>query len=190
MVEFAEGGLDGSSTEKIARRAGISQPYLFRLYPTKKALFIAAIQRCFAVTTEVFRAAAEGHVGIETKHAMGEAYTDLIQDNPAILRLQLQAYATSAQDAEIQSAVRTEFARLWDQVVSFGNMSEQLAQAFFAHGMLCNVAAAMGIDATQAPTDHLAARMTAEPVAMAAFALSEDSEHADTTTAPTQSVPA
>ena len=45
---FAEHGLSGSSTDEIARRAGISQPYLFRLFRTKKELFIAAIEQCFA----------------------------------------------------------------------------------------------------------------------------------------------
>jgi AcrR family transcriptional regulator len=47
VKEFAYGGLHGTSTERIAQRAGISQPYLFRLFGTKKELFIAANQRCF-----------------------------------------------------------------------------------------------------------------------------------------------
>src|SRR5258705_13960667 len=47
VPEFAAGGLAGTSTEDVARRAGISQPYLFRLFPTKKALFLALVGRCF-----------------------------------------------------------------------------------------------------------------------------------------------
>ena len=60
---FAEHGLSGASTDEIARRAGISQPYLFRLFRTKKELFIASIERCFAETREIFEAAAEGKTG-------------------------------------------------------------------------------------------------------------------------------
>src|SRR5919204_3895130 len=93
MVEFADKGLDGSSTDAIARRAGISQPYLFRLFGTKKELFIASVQRCFAETMETFRAAAEGKTGQEALEAMGDAYVAMITANPNRLRGQLQAYA-------------------------------------------------------------------------------------------------
>ena len=58
--DFAEHGLSGASTDAIARKAGISQPYLFRLFGTKKELFLAAIERCFAETLETFQAAAGG----------------------------------------------------------------------------------------------------------------------------------
>ena len=53
LIEFATRGLDGSSTQDIAQRAGISQPYLFRLFPTKKALFLALVERCFQRVQEL-----------------------------------------------------------------------------------------------------------------------------------------
>ena len=43
--EFAEKGLHGASTDTIARAAGISQPYLFRLFGSKKGLYLATVQR-------------------------------------------------------------------------------------------------------------------------------------------------
>ena len=43
LSEFAIGGLHGTSTEAIAKRAGISHAYLFRLFGTKKQLFIAIV---------------------------------------------------------------------------------------------------------------------------------------------------
>ena len=55
QVAFARGGLHGTSTEEIAEAAGISQPYLFRLFGTKKKLFVATVERCLADTLEVFR---------------------------------------------------------------------------------------------------------------------------------------
>src|ERR1700760_5058161 len=80
LIEFASGGLDGTSTDAIARRAGISQPYLFRLYPTKKSLFIAAVERTFERVLKVMREAAEGYTGMDAKEQMGNAYVELLRE--------------------------------------------------------------------------------------------------------------
>ncbi|HKD95640.1 MAG TPA: helix-turn-helix domain-containing protein, partial [Gaiellaceae bacterium] len=74
MIEFADHGFEGASTEDIARRAGISQPYLFRLFGTKKELFKATVSRCFRETLEMFQRAAEGKRGEEALHAIASAY--------------------------------------------------------------------------------------------------------------------
>src|SRR5213075_247063 len=78
LAVFAEQGLHGSSTEEVARRAGISQPYVFRLFGTKKELFKAVIARCFRQTLERFQQAAEGKRGEEALYAIGEAYRELL----------------------------------------------------------------------------------------------------------------
>ena len=49
--EFAVKGFHGASTEDIARAAGISQPYLFRLFGSKKELYLAAFARCEATSS-------------------------------------------------------------------------------------------------------------------------------------------
>src|SRR5919108_1773933 len=85
LEEFGEHGLHGTSTDAIARRAGVSQPYLFRLFGTKKELFIAALHRCFRVTLETFIRAAEGKRGEEALLAMGKAYRELLQDREKLL---------------------------------------------------------------------------------------------------------
>ena len=166
MIEFAKGGLDGTSTDAIARRAGISQPYLFRLYPTKRALFLAAVERTFAEVGRVFREAGEGLSGLEAKHAMGAAYGTLLQRDRTFLGMQMQAYAACNGDDEVRAVTRRELARLWENIVTVGAMSEELAQAFVAHGMLCNLTAVFGVDESQAADDSLARRMTAAPTAM------------------------
>ena len=76
LEEFAEHGYHGASTEAIARRAGISQPYVFRLFGTKQELFKAVVARCFRETLDMFQRAAEGKRGKEALKAMGEAYTE------------------------------------------------------------------------------------------------------------------
>ena len=78
LAEFAERGLHGASTEEIARRAGISQPYVFRLFGTKKELFRAVVARCFRETLEMFQRAAEGMRGEEALDAIGKAYGELL----------------------------------------------------------------------------------------------------------------
>ena len=110
---FAEHGLSGASTDEIARRAGISQPYLFRLFRTKKELFIASIERCFAETRETFESAAEGKTGEEALHAMGEAYGELIRSNPNRLRAQMQTYAACG-DPDVCAVARKGFGELVD----------------------------------------------------------------------------
>src|SRR5213075_1196543 len=90
LEEFASNGLDGASTEAIAARAGISQPYVFRLFGTKKELFKASVARCFRETLETFQRAAEGKRGAEALEAMGRAYVDELLVDRVRLRAQMQ----------------------------------------------------------------------------------------------------
>ena len=92
---FADQGLHGASTEEIARRAGISQPYVFRLFGTKKELYVAGVARCFRQTLELMQKAAEGKRGQEALAAIGLAYGELLASDRTYLRAQMQAYAAS-----------------------------------------------------------------------------------------------
>ena len=168
MQEFASGGLDGTSTDAIARRAGISQPYLFRLFPTKKALFLAAVQRTFHQTDQLFRDAAESLAGEQAKQAMGEAYSAQLAGSSPYLQMQLQAYATSVVDREVRDLTRRAFARLWSTVVEVSGAGDEQVQAFFAHGMLMNVTSAFGIGPGCEDDDDLGRRLMAEPAAFQA----------------------
>jgi AcrR family transcriptional regulator len=143
VKEFAYGGLHGTSTEKIAQRAGISQPYLFRLFGTKKELFIAANQRCFARVLSSFRDAAEGKSGETAMKAMGRAYEQLLADREMLL-LQMQMYA-SCSDPEIRDMTRAGFAGLFRYVEQVSGAETWEIRNFFATGMLMNVAAAMDL---------------------------------------------
>jgi AcrR family transcriptional regulator len=145
VTEFAARGLAGTSTEDVARRAGISQPYLFRLFPTKKALFLALVDRCFRQVAATFEAAAADRVGDDALEAMGDAYHQLLQDRTLLL-LQLQAYA-ACDDPEIRDATRTGFKQLWALVERLSGLPYERVVMFFAMGMLMNVAAAMDLPA-------------------------------------------
>ena len=145
LIEFAERGLVGTSTEDIARRAGISQPYLFRLFGTKKALFTATVTRCFRETLEMFQRAAEGKRGEEALQAMGQAYTaELISGDRVRLRAQMQAYA-ACDDPEIQAVVRNGFGDLVAYAQRVSGLPAEEISRFFATGMLLNVLASMQV---------------------------------------------
>jgi AcrR family transcriptional regulator len=144
LVEFAKGGLEGTSTERIAHRAGISQPYLFRLFPNKKALFVASVERSFELILSTFERAADGLEGEDAMVAMGESYGQLIADR-SLLMHQLQSYA-SCDDPEIRDATRKGYGKLWGAVTKLGGATEDEIREFFAYGMLWNVVTAMGLD--------------------------------------------
>ena len=143
MEAFAAHGYAGTATEEVARRAGISQPYLFRLFPTKKALFLALVERCFRRVRDEFAAAAGELTGEEALTAMADAYEALLDDR-ILLLLQMQAYA-ACEDPEIRDVTRAEFRKLWEQVERITGLPYQTVVDFFAVGMLMNVAAAMNL---------------------------------------------
>jgi AcrR family transcriptional regulator len=145
VTEFAAHGLAGTSTEDVAGRAGISQPYLFRLFPTKKALFLALVERCFRRVREAFTAAAADLTGDEALAAMADAYERLLEDRTLLL-LQMQAYA-ACDDPDIRAVTRAGFKELWELSERLTGLPFQRVVDFFAMGMLMNVAAAMDLPA-------------------------------------------
>lgn len=142
VSEFALTGLHGTSTEVIAARAGISQPYLFRLFGTKKGLFLAAVNRGFDRVEAAFQRVMS-NAPEDVLAAMGEEYRALLSHREELL-LQMQGYAACG-DLEVEEVVRRRFAGLYRYVESVANASELEIRTFFAYGMLLNVAAAMDL---------------------------------------------
>ena len=145
--EFAVGGLTGTPVDAIAKRVGVSQPYLFQLFGTKKALFIAAVQRAFERTVAAFRTAAaeagEDAGPQEILMAMGIAYHRILDDRELLL-MQMQAYV-ACHDEEIRDVVRDEMLRLVNFVQSASGAPEAAIREWLAYGMLMNVVAAMDL---------------------------------------------
>jgi AcrR family transcriptional regulator len=151
MAEFALGGLHGTSTDDIARRAGISQPYLFRLFGTKKELFLEAVRRGFRRILQVFQEAAARDAENNVLRSMGHAYGDVRRDRTSLM-FQMQAYA-ACEDPEVRAVVREEFAAIYKFVESVAP-DKAAANEFFRTGMLINVAAAMDLTALDEPWAH------------------------------------
>src|SRR3954447_22968747 len=137
VAEFAKTGYAGTSTEAVARAAGISQPYLFKMFPTKKTLFIALVEHGFERVRQAFVDAVGDATGEDALARMGGRYGELLRDGAQLL-LQMQAYA-AAGDAEIGEVTRREFGRLWREVGRLSGMDESRLQGLFATGMLMNV---------------------------------------------------
>src|SRR5205809_2520886 len=131
QAEFAARGLDGGSTEAIAKAAGISQPYVFRLFGTKKELFIATIDMCMRGTLEMFQSAAAGLKGEGALRAIGEAYMERLTTDPTYLHSQMQAYAAS-DDPEIRDVVRKGYGELVVYVERISGLPADRVAHFFA----------------------------------------------------------
>ena len=152
LTEFADAGLHGASTDAIARRAGISQPYLFRLFGTKKELFLAVVERGFRRTLEAFQLGvgrSQG-VGADVCEAMGDAYIELLSSDRRILLVQLQSYV-ACDDPEVREHVRNGFRDLAGYVQRVSGADGRGLVEFFAAGMLINVVAAMDLPAVKEP---------------------------------------
>jgi AcrR family transcriptional regulator len=160
--EFAHGGLDGTPVERIARRVGVAQPYVFSLFPTKRELFLAAIQRSFERVADTFRrgaadfAAGRAPAGCEDElSAMGLAYKQMLLSDRDYLMLQHQSYA-ACDDEVVRASVRSCFAKLVELVRTLSGAEPERIDDFFRHGMALNVAAALRVEDLSAGCEWVA----------------------------------
>jgi AcrR family transcriptional regulator len=146
LTEFAARGLDGASAQDIAHRAGISQPYLFRLFPGKKALFLSVVRRCFQQMAKVFAAAAAGRVGEDALQAIGSAFGQLCQQRTLPL-MQLHAYAACT-DPQIQAPTRAAFGELADCVERLTGLPPAQVHLWLGTGLLMTATTAIDLPTT------------------------------------------
>ncbi len=164
--EFAVGGLHGTPVERIARRVGVAQPYVFSLFANKRELFLAAVDRGFELTTATFAAAAAAFdpatapPEMDVLRAMGQAYTENLSAHRDYLLLQHQAYAACA-DEVIRDHVRANYALLVAHVEQLSGADPERVDEFFRYGMWLNVAAAMGVEDLSAGCDWMRKQLPA-----------------------------
>jgi AcrR family transcriptional regulator len=144
VKEFAAHGFHAASTTGIAKRAGISQPYIYALFPNKHELFLAVHRHAVDRIRRAFVEAAQGANGPEDRlDRMGEAYLTLLEDRDEIL-FQMQAHA-AAGDPALREPVRSQFMGLMDDVQRVTGASRERVIEFISKGMLLNVAAALDL---------------------------------------------
>jgi AcrR family transcriptional regulator len=148
--EFARGGFHGTPVDRIARKVGVAQPYVFSLFGSKRELFMAAVQRGFELIAERFAAVAAGFdpatapPDTDVLDLMGDAYKELLESDRDYLMLQLQSYA-ACDDEVIRERVRAQYAWLMGRVRELSGAEEERIDDFFRYGMWLNVAAAMRV---------------------------------------------
>jgi AcrR family transcriptional regulator len=150
--EFAHGGLHGTPVERIARRVGVAQPYVFTLFGNKRELFLAALERSFERIAATFeRAAAEYREGraaagcVDALEAMGRAYKEMLVEDRVYLMFQHQCYA-ACDDEAVRARVRRRYAELVGLAQELSGAEDERIDDFFRHGMALNVAAALGVE--------------------------------------------
>lgn len=143
VEHFAQTGLHGTAVSAITDDVGITQPYAFSLFGTKKGLFLAAVERGFDRIEDTFRSAAAAAGEEGAFDAMKESYGGVVTDRSSLL-LQLQAYAASGDD-DVREVVRRRYAQLYELVRDLSGASRDELVHFFAVGMLINVAAALDL---------------------------------------------
>ena len=140
---FARYGFEGATTAEIAKRAGVTQPYIFKLFGSKKALFIEACERNMATTVAQMRESAGGKTGHDALDAMGLAYVERMDKDRDSLLLQMQQYA-ACWDEDVQRTVRTCMQEMWNMINEMAGLPMEETALFVAKGMMCNVMAAAG----------------------------------------------
>jgi len=135
---FSAAGYAGTSTDDIARAAGVSQPYVIRLFGSKQRVFLAAVGYAAGQIEEAFRSS-----GATDLDGLGDAYRGLL-DRYEVLGMLLHGFAASG-DPAIGDVVRDCFGRLYMLVRELTGAEEREAADFMATGMLFTVLGAMRV---------------------------------------------
>lgn len=141
---FAQRGYFGTPTIEIAKAAGLSDGYMFRLIETKEALFVAVVERSFDSILATFQAATAEAAGLNSEELLdriGKFYAEVLTDRDLLL-IQLHAAAACTEPA-VRDAVRRGFQRMVEFVRAATGADDATLQEFFAIGMLANFIAAM-----------------------------------------------
>jgi AcrR family transcriptional regulator len=144
ITEFARSGYAGTSTDAIAKRAGISQPYLFRLFGTKKDLFVATYDLVGDRILRALTTACESAEPDDRMGAMGLAYLELMQD-PELLEVQMHGFAAATSDPDIARSCRRTFQDIYRMLEEHTEMTDEEVREFFASGMMISVMSAIDL---------------------------------------------
>lgn len=148
---FARTGYHATPVTDVAAAAGISAAYIFRLFPGKLGLFVAAVDHCYARMRQAMQdgaAAAPAEAGPEAVlGAMGDAYVDLIRDRDVLM---LALHAQSASEVpEIRAAVQRGIGDVVTTVSALSGAGDHAVQQFMAVGLLCQLIVTADLDGLQ-----------------------------------------
>ncbi|QJU52883.1 TetR/AcrR family transcriptional regulator [Herbiconiux sp. SALV-R1] len=134
---FGDAGYYGATTDAVARAAGVSQPYVVRMFGTKEQLFLDVLGRGLERIFAAFREAIAGDPQVPLERRLGLAYFELTADRGILLCL-MHAFALGA-DPVIGPAARCGFLDVYRLLRDEAGMTPEQANGFLAGGMLANV---------------------------------------------------
>jgi AcrR family transcriptional regulator len=155
IVEFARRGFHATTTADIASAAGVSQPYIYALFPDKRALFLACHERTterIRDTLEQARQDAGPEADLEVE--LGRAYNQMVEARPEQILFQMQARAAAAADPEIRGPVRERWMQLVDESVRLHGEPRQVVLRYIAWAQLHDVAIALDLPEEYRPEPY------------------------------------
>jgi AcrR family transcriptional regulator len=146
LITFAENGYHGARTSDIARRAGVSQPYVYALFPDKRALFLA----CNDWTADRIRDAlrdgsGQAREGQDALRLLGRQWAAMVQATPHLTQFQIQAFAAASADPEIAGPVRDRFIELIELSERLLDVPRQQVLRYLASALLFNMAVSLDV---------------------------------------------
>jgi AcrR family transcriptional regulator len=144
QTEFAKRGYEATTMATIARSEGVSPPYLFQLFPNKRAVFMATADTCFGQVEKVFNRATAGLTGEAALMATDLTYNAPL-DNSTVLRMQLHIWATGCHDTEARELALRRTARLWRAAQRISGADDRRILRVVASGMIVKVTAAVDL---------------------------------------------
>jgi TetR/AcrR family transcriptional regulator len=133
---FGERGYAGTTTDRVALAAGVSQPYIVRMFGTKEKLFLAVLQRALDIMMTAFRRALAEKSDIPVHERMGHAYADLLTDRGLLLSL-MHGFVLGS-DPEIGKLARYGFLEVYNFLKVDAGITPVDAADFLAQGMMLN----------------------------------------------------
>jgi AcrR family transcriptional regulator len=147
IAVFARSGYHSTPISAVAAKADISPAYVFKLFPSKVSLFVAALDRCYELVAHALSNGAARTENTDPEkilYEMGGAYAELIADRNLLM---LQVHAQSAADTpEIADAVRRGLAKVTDLARDRSGAPDDQVQRFIAYGQLCHLIATLDLD--------------------------------------------
>ena len=146
LAVFGARGYEGATTDEVARAAGVSQPYVVRMFGTKAALFQQVLERSLDTLLAHFRDEIAHPSSDDLSQCIGRRYVDLLADRGLLLSL-MQGFMLGA-DPEIGPVARAGFLKVYRLLRDEAGFSPEEATGFLQGGMMINtlVGLRMGVD--------------------------------------------
>ena len=133
---FGDRGYGGTTTDQIARAAGVSQPYVVRMFGTKEKLFLEVLGRALAHVLAAFRGALEEESELPVQQRLGTAYFGLLAQHGMLLSL-MHSFVLGSERV-IGDAARLGFLEVYTFLRDEAGFDPEEAREFLSGGMLAN----------------------------------------------------